>query len=293
MPGISISHVDGTAGTIGAIVYDNDTGKPCVLSNWHVLQGSSGEINDQIVQPGPYDDSSIDDNVMGSLLRSHLGVAGDCALSTITGRGFKEEIFALHTTPKRVARVNIEDKVVKSGRTTGVTYGVVKRVEVTFKIDYPGMGEQLVGGFEIRPNPKKLPDDGEISRGGDSGSLWMIDNGDAASDIAAGLHFAGETDQSPEAEHAIACNIDAVLKKLNISFIEKNEQTVDDETLWNEVLTKLDQMSQRLDRLEQVMNSNASEDCSNGSSRSVTAATEQRLKQVERAGRTVWKKINT
>ena len=293
MPGISISHVDGTAGTIGAIVYDNDSGKPCVLSNWHVLQGSSGQINDPIVQPGPYDDSSIDDNIMGSLLRSHLGVAGDCALASITDRGFKEEIFALQTTPKRVARVNIGDKVVKSGRTTGVTYGLVKRVEVTFKINYRGMGEQLIGGFEIRPNPKKLPEDGEISKGGDSGSLWLIDNGDAATDIAAGLHFAGETDQSPEAEHAIACNIDTVLKKLNISFIEKNEQTVDDEGLWNEVLTRIDQLSGRLDRLEQAMNNDASEDCANDAGNTETVAAEQKLKQVERSGSKIWKRIRS
>jgi endonuclease G len=291
MPGISISHVDGTAGTIGAIVYDNKSGKPCVLSNWHVLNGSSGKINDPIVQPGPYDDSSIDNNIMGALLRSHLGVAGDCALASISGREFKEEIFGLLTTPKRVARVNLDDKVVKSGRTTGVTYGVVKRVEVTFKINYSGMGEQLIGGFEIRPNPKKLPNDGEISKGGDSGSLWMIDNGDTASNIAAGLHFAGETDQSPEAEHAIACNIDTVLKKLNISFIEKNEQTLDDEGLWNEVLAKLDQLSNRLDRLEQDMNTDASKECANDPGKSETVMAEQKLKQVERSGKKVWKRI--
>ncbi len=292
MPGISIAHIDSSAGSIGAIVYDNDSGQPCVLSNWHVLQTSTGKIGDSITQPGPYDDSAVRENIMGSLLRSHLGVAGDCALATITDRGFKEEIFALDTTPKRVARVNIDDKVVKSGRTTGVTYGVVKRVEVTFKISYRGMGEQLIGGFEIRPNPKKLPDDGEISKGGDSGSLWLIDDGDAASDIAVGLHFAGETDTSPEAEHAIACNIDTVFKKLNVSFIEKNEQTVDEEVLWNEVLTKLEQMSMRLDRLEQAMAADTSEECSNKTMESETVTSEQKLKRVERSGQKVWKRIS-
>src|SRR5687767_3344154 len=48
-PGISISHPDGTAGTIGLIVFDRATGAPCVLSNWHVLHGNSGTIGDEVV----------------------------------------------------------------------------------------------------------------------------------------------------------------------------------------------------------------------------------------------------
>ena len=56
---------------------------------------------------------------------------------------------------------------------------------------------------------------GEISEGGDSGSLWMVDSADDA-DVVLGLHFAGETDPRPEAEHALACNIKSVLEKLDI-----------------------------------------------------------------------------
>lgn len=91
-PGISVSHIDGTAGTLGGIVYDADTGAPCILSNWHVLHGSSGETGNVIVQPGPHDDNNIGNNRCGSLLRSHLGAAGDCALARIAGRGIKREM---------------------------------------------------------------------------------------------------------------------------------------------------------------------------------------------------------
>jgi len=56
LPGVSVSHEDGTAGTVGAIVFDKQSGEPMVLSNWHVLHGPSGTIGDNIVQPGPFDD---------------------------------------------------------------------------------------------------------------------------------------------------------------------------------------------------------------------------------------------
>ncbi len=230
LPGISVSHIDGTAGSIGAIVYDNDTGQPYILSNWHVLHGNSGNVGDAIVQPGPYDDGSVQDNVMGSLVRSHLGLAGDCAVSSIKGRGFSEKILGLDVSPKRTAKVNLGDKIVKSGRTTGIAHGIVRRVGVVVKLNYGGsVGVQQIGGFEIGTNPNKPAQNNEISMGGDSGSLWLIDGSDAESDIAVGLHFAGETDPSPSAEHAIACNIHSVLRRLDVSFVENNAFCMDDE----------------------------------------------------------------
>jgi endonuclease G len=219
MPGISVSHVDGTAGTFGALVFDAATGSPYVLSNWHVLQGPTGAVGDDIVQPGPYDDGNTRANVMGRLVRSHLGVAGDCAVCSIVGRQVSPVILELDVAPKRIATVNLGDKVVKSGRTTGVSFGVVARVGVVVNIDYGGaVGSQTIGGFEIAPNPDKPPPNGEISMGGDSGSLWLVDTDGADKDIAVGLHFAGETDPNPDAEHAVACAIHSVFQKLQISF---------------------------------------------------------------------------
>ena len=218
VPGISISHVDGTAGTIGALVYDASNGTPYVLSNWHVLHGPSGQVGDNIVQPGPYDDGAIDPNMMGRLVRSHLGLAGDCAICSIIGRRAEGEILELEVTPLRIAEVALDDEVVKSGRTTGVTYGIVKRIAVTANVDYGGsVGVRQVGGFEIGVNPNKPPTDLEVSMGGDSGSLWMIDTPGSDKDVAVGLHFAGESDPNPAAEHAVACDIGAVLRKLKIS----------------------------------------------------------------------------
>ena len=253
-PGISVSHINGTAGTLGAIVYDKDTGQPLVLSNWHVLHGNEGSIGDNIVQPGPYDNSDVVNNVMGKLVRSHLGLAGDCAVASITERQFSEKILGLDTVPTKIAKANLGDEVVKSGRSTGDTFGIVSRVGVITKLDYGhGVGVKRIGGFEISPNPNKLPDDGEISSGGDSGSLWLIDDGNK--DIAVGLHYAGETDPRPSAEHAVACNIDAVMEQLNISFVGP-EELVDDEDLFNELFARIEQLSLRVAQLEAGNNAN-------------------------------------
>jgi endonuclease G len=214
-PGISISHPLGTAGTIGLIVFDRTSGAPCILSNWHVLHGNRGAIGDPVVQPGPFDDNNVSGNVAGKLLRSHLGNAGDCALARIEQRRVDNSIIELGVTATRMARVSLGDKLIKSGRTTGVTYGIVRRVDVVAKIDYrQPTGEQAIGGFEIGPDSAHEPPDGEISKGGDSGSVWLIADGAGATDIFAGLHFAGESGGSTD-EHALACYPLSVQKKLD------------------------------------------------------------------------------
>ena len=219
-PGISVSHPLGTAGTLGMVVYDDANGTPYMLSNWHVLHTARGAIGDSIVQPGPFDDNDIDENFAGELVRSHLGAAGDCAIATISGRGFDTNIFQLDVTPTRLAKVELDDKVIKSGRTTDVTVGVVRRIEVLASISYSGMGNVAIGAFEIEPK-SDASNSFEISMGGDSGSVWMIaDANDAPTDILVGLHFAGESGSNPD-EHALACYAHSVMKKLDIS-LEQN-----------------------------------------------------------------------
>lgn len=217
LPGVSVSHSKGTAGTLGCIVYDRNDGTPLVLSNWHVLHGEDGVLGDTVVQPGPHDDNRIERNKLGVLKRSHLGVAGDCAVATIEGRGFEPEILGVGAAPEKLGEPEIGDKVLKSGRTTGLTHGIVRRVDVIAKIHYGAAGEHAIGAFEIGPDPDVLPVDGEISRGGDSGAAWIFTNADGGpSTVMAGLHFAGEAGASAD-EHALACLSESVLEKLEIS----------------------------------------------------------------------------
>ena len=216
IPGISISHPSGSAGTLGLIVFDRKTGDPCILSNWHVLHLSEGKIGDRVVQPGPHDDNDVQDNEAGTLLRSHLGAAGDCAIARIESRDFDREILDLNVHPTQLARADLGDRVVKSGRTTGVTQGLVRRIDVMAFVEYPGVGAKEIGGFEIGPLDDAAPDH-EISTGGDSGAAWLIaDDDGSATDVLVGLHFAGEGSTNPD-EHALACNAHSVFKKLNIA----------------------------------------------------------------------------
>jgi len=213
MPGVSIGRRDGQgAGTVGAIVRDALTGAPMLLGNWHVLVGPGGGPGDPVVQPGPWDDGRLDANVIGAVVRGHIGLAGDGAVASIRNRRVDPAILELGVAPARLATAEIGDTVVKSGRTTGVTYGVVCRTAVV--VSHGGTGTAFdIGGFEIEPDPKRPPPDGLLSDEGDSGSLWLIHDGGAATDIAVGLHFGIET--TPGSPRALACNLHSILKKLD------------------------------------------------------------------------------
>ncbi|WP_280475070.1 DNA/RNA non-specific endonuclease [Nocardia asiatica] len=216
-PGVSVGHPSTTAGTIGCIVYDRDDGTPYVLSNWHVLHTAEGALGDDVVQPGTRDDNRIDRNRLGRLVRSHLGAAGDCAVAGIENRQFSASITGLGVAPDRLGEPELGDKVVKSGRTTQITHGIVRRVDVIAKITYPGVGAKSIGGFEIGPDPADPPVDGEISSGGDSGAVWMFESADGeTSTVLAGLHFGGEMHPNTD-EHALACLPQSVFEKLGIT----------------------------------------------------------------------------
>lgn len=218
VPGVSVANRRESAGTIGAIVYDAHTGAPYILSNWHVLHGPNGRIGDDVVQPGPHDDNRVDLNRLGTLVRSHLGAAGDCAIATIEDREFSPAVFELDIRPGQLGEPELNDKVIKSGRTTGVTHGIVIRLHTIVRLDYGGnTGEQDIGGFEIGPDPAHPAGNGEISMGGDSGSLWLFKSANGkTTHVIAGLHFAGEGAGDPN-EHAVACYARSVFEKLEIS----------------------------------------------------------------------------
>lgn len=217
VPGVSVGNVHVSAGTIGGIVYDKKDGTPYVLSNWHVLHGPDGALGDDVVQPGTHDDNRTDRNRLGRLARSHLGTAGDCAIVTIDDRRFDAAIIELGVVPEQLGEPELGDTVVKSGRTTGVTRGIVRRIDTIAKLNYGGsVGVKNIGCFEIGPDPDFPAPGEEISRGGDSGSLWMFTSAGKPQTVVAGLHFGGETDSSPD-EHALACLPGSVFEKLGIS----------------------------------------------------------------------------
>jgi endonuclease G, mitochondrial len=117
-PGISIGNVHSPAGTLGCLVKETASGETCILSNWHVLQTGSGALGDMVAQPGPHDDNRVSENVCGALVRSFLGLAGDCALASIVGRGAIETILDLGVTVRSVGDPELGDRV-RPSVTTG------------------------------------------------------------------------------------------------------------------------------------------------------------------------------
>lgn len=213
--GISCGNARVTAGTIGAIVFDRATCRPMILSNWHVLAGASvAAIGEGILQPGRVDGGT---QVVATLTRMRLDARMDAAVATLNGaRGHTRDILGLGTiTGTDTATLGM--LVVKSGRTTGITRGVVDGVSLSTSIAYPDPGTGTVAftnQIRIVPRPPWPAVDYEVSMGGDSGSVWLNE----ANNRAVGLHFAGETDPIPASENAICSPIDAIAAELNFSF---------------------------------------------------------------------------
>ena len=143
-----------TAGTFGAVVYDNVTGRPCILSNWHVLAGSDQAVpGDDIIQPGSVDGGRSPRDRVGQLERSILNADGDAAiafLDTLTDRTVEFAQFqtGVKIESARMTQMSDVGKILeKSGRTTGVTRGKIDGVG-SYYLNYP-VGPKTVQGFKI------------------------------------------------------------------------------------------------------------------------------------------------
>lgn len=118
--------------------------------------------------------------------------------------------------PELLGDPELGDTVVKSGRTTGVTHGVVRRVDVLARIGYGTAGERIIGCFEIGPDPQRRPRGDVTTAAGDSGAAWLFTSpGEDATTVLAGLNFARET-TGHAGEHALACPPRDVFRALDL-----------------------------------------------------------------------------
>lgn len=214
--GISVGNPRVTAGTLGAIVWDKDDGQVCMLSNWHVLCGSPAcAAGEDIYQPGVYDGGTAADTV-ASLKRWMLNADADAAIAKLNGaRSHSQDILDLAPVAGIETNPVLGMNVIKSGRTTAVTKGIIDGVSASVTINYGGGVVQIFHNqLHIVPRPPWPAIDYEVSKGGDSGSVWIVES----SNKAVGLHFAGETNPSPSAEHAIANRMVKVAELLKFQF---------------------------------------------------------------------------
>lgn len=200
--GISVAHVQVTAGTQGALARGRSgprMNRMLLLSNNHVIANSNAAAaGDPIVQPGPLDgghDPADRIAILEKWVPMDFSAAGvnyvDCATAWCWPDRVRREFiyrsggawayFRVGSTPLPAV---IGLPVGKSGRTTQLTSGRVIDVNASIRVNYGG---GRVANFRdqitIRGNGTTL-----FSQGGDSGSLiWTWDS----RRLPVGLLFAG------------------------------------------------------------------------------------------------------
>jgi hypothetical protein len=215
-PGLSIGNLPRRAtGTLGMIVTDSQTNQPCVLSNWHVLAGSTAAgIGDDIVQPGPASLGPADPaNKVAELLRwTNLDHGYDAALGRITGGiTFSNRNGDANVELVSTVEPTLGMRLVKSGLSSRFTHAVVDGIDGSYPIDYSAFGDttRWMDGVHLVPDPRSKED--EITLDGDSGAIWFQEE----SGHAVALNFSGEDGLGPLAEYALAHRLSRVLDLLN------------------------------------------------------------------------------
>lgn len=214
--GVSIGHYQITAGTLGAWVKKHDVWM--ILSNNHVLANlNEAEIGDAIIQPGAYDGGEPPADIIGYLFSyCPLSIisASNCPIARAVAWGINLIAQLLHRKTRLVpmasgvankvdcalarpvndavvlpevldigeikgeAELYVGQRVKKSGRTSGVTFGKVIQIDVTATVQ---MGEGKTAIFD-----DQVMIQSEFSQPGDSGSAVLT-----MEDALAGLLFAG------------------------------------------------------------------------------------------------------
>jgi hypothetical protein len=198
--GVSASHPEVTAGTVGAIIRDNVTGNKLFLSNNHVFANSASLTNgranegDPIYQPGCYDiggcSYSNTEDVVATLYKwipfddSGMNIV-DAALALPLDQNLASPYLltdsSLDLIPiNGVRSVSSPIKIKKYGRTTGADTGDVIDWNFTVAVDYDD-GKTRNFTDQILTTAR--------TEGGDSGSILLDENNNAV-----GLIFAGGQD---------------------------------------------------------------------------------------------------
>lgn len=228
--GVSIGHPAVTAGTLGGLVRDRQSGTVAILSNNHVLANSNGAaVGDAILQPGIADGGRDPDDRIATLARFvEIGFAADAenrvdgALATPLTPAESQVVWSTHDiaveTPARQRSLDEADlglAVDKTGRTTGHTNGFVQALFAAVRVDYGESGSGVFVDQIIASQPEGAP---RFSAGGDSGSL--VYDGDRH---CIGLLFAGGDAADGNPATTIINPIDHVLRELDIAFLEPGE----------------------------------------------------------------------
>lgn len=215
--GVSCSNLHVSCGTLGYFCRKRSerlSGAPYLLSCGHVLAGGTSNV---VVQAAPGDGGTDRDRVAtveqakplklgehgvnrvdAAIARLHAAIEPKIALSGLGAvTGVEEAVPGM--------------EVVKSGRTTGITYGRVAAVDYDTLVpqSYRERREtaRFVNQIRVEPVTAERP----FARFGDSGALVVTKEGLRA----VGMYFAGPADGS----YGLLNPIDAVLDALDVELI--------------------------------------------------------------------------
>jgi hypothetical protein len=203
--GISISNEwEYGYGTLGGLVKDRLTGDNMILSAWHVLAYSAfTRPGLRILQPG-LGDGGTSINTVARFTRHGMNYGIDAAVAKLeSDRSTVNEEYEIGAVTGAIEPL-MDMRLIKSGRASRVTQGIISGVEGEQPIWYGGFQRKIRHIIHIMQTPEV----GEVSRGGDSGSWWL----DSATYKAAALHIAGNDDP----EYALAISMPRVLDALQV-----------------------------------------------------------------------------
>jgi len=207
--GVSISHPLVSAGTLGCYLWLD--GKAYIVSNSHVLADSGqAKVGDETLQPGTFDGAEPLEDAIGHLsffvpYKSDVPNKVDLAIAEAIPEYVDDVILGLQPGTELLevplAEARVRERVFKSGRTTGLTEGVVVSTDTTLQVT----------GFPLPYQVLMFEDclliEGKAA-GGDSGSAIIS----ATNGGLLGLLFAGSEEEGVYAAIKIT-NILAALEQ--------------------------------------------------------------------------------
>src|SRR2546427_1428491 len=201
MGGLSIGHYAVTAGTLACLV--KDAGETFILSNNHVLANENrGTEGDPILQPGRFDGGKTDRDVIGRLDTfvavdpEGMNLVDTALAAPFDPRDVTLDILGIGRLRGTKDAV-LEEKVMKSGRTTRKTNGTVVDVSATLRVGYQ------TGSYLFTDQMIIKGERGAFSAGGDSGSTIVTYDGKAVGLLFAGSPFFTISNKMSHVEKAL------------------------------------------------------------------------------------------
>lgn len=218
MGGQPCARAGANIGTLGLIAIDTTTGRPGLLSSWHVLAGPSARHNDPIMRAEEVNGSHDPRDHIARLTRWVLGRSGDAAFAELLSDQpwLPLQLGCFRTIPScRSAKLG--EVLTKAAGTPMERRARVDGIGL-YRLHYeirPGFFEYRdIEGFKLASLPDDETGTTDISLPGDSGSIWTSDSSNAA----IGMHFAHGFSLAggEKTDSGLACDMTTVLDRLQL-----------------------------------------------------------------------------